>query len=707
MFFKNKVHVSGTRAFKRDVSFYWGEKIWLFIDYLQVYGALWNMGQSWGWPFIWIDWTKWTVWANFDYFSTTPNGATGGSSNSVIHKFGEMNNYIEYAFLFMIIPVVILVCVAISRRITRQYGKRYDVYEAGINYWALFFMQILYMPVCLAVSRLYYCENGVLSVDPTNACMEGQHLIMSVLGLVCTLPLFIGLPIYVYKCIHDVIIFEMSTDHEKRLQAWELEAIFGLDTFWDRSQLWLTSSFNRQGAFFRFNILVFKSYTLFVFLLFRFSMILQAIMFWIGTVYVFYLTLKLLPFRVKSSNLIACVLVGLLLINTTFALCNAFGVENSVMVASVESIWLLSFNSAGLFLILIVLALSLTGQFDRWPTSMTLKRISRSAKWPTMVKWLDTIEESNAVNLDVCLCPPETADIMALEESIRQLRKCWMDASSIGSVFTVILSDNLNKLMITHSVVSPNALRSKKYWDKEYLKSGREMFDSRHKKYNLWNEKKRKMQLKLFAVSALLGGKIVKKVHNYDRHLEGMPENIRRRLGEMMGQTTDNQTLEVREQWNSDEEYTALMNKITLLTARTEAALRDKEEVAEYARVLQSDEEKRKEQIDFLKQIDELTEIYEEWDMTICQFENKELPGGGGVQNEITEDWYTYRHVTANTLGTIRGKIIERVSGDSDDDSEDDADFNVTNNVSESQPLLDEAGDILNKSNDEDDGDMV
>ena len=41
MFFKNKVHTTGTKTFKRDVSFYWGEKTWLFIDYLQVYGALW------------------------------------------------------------------------------------------------------------------------------------------------------------------------------------------------------------------------------------------------------------------------------------------------------------------------------------------------------------------------------------------------------------------------------------------------------------------------------------------------------------------------------------------------------------------------------------------------------------------------------------------------------------------------------------------
>jgi hypothetical protein len=582
-----------------------------------------------------------------------------------------MDNYIEYSLMFMIVPVVILVCVAVSRRITRQYGKRNDVYEADIDYWVLFIMQVLYMPVCLAVARLYYCENGVLSVDPSNSCMEGQHLIMSVLGLVCTLPLFIGLPVYIYKCINDVVIFDMAADHEKRLQAWELEEIFELDTFWSRSQMWLMSSFTRPGAYFRFNILVFKSYTLFVFLFFRFNAMIQAAMFWIGTVYVFYVTIKLFPFRVRSSNLIAVVFVGLLLINSTFALCNSFGVENSVMVASVQSVWLLSFNSAGLFLILIVVGLSLTGQFDRWPTSMTLKRINRSSKWPAMVKWIDCIEEANAINLDVCLCPPETADIMALEEAIRQLRKCWMDASSIGSVFTVILSDNLNKLMITHSLVSPVALRSKKYWDKEYLKSGREMFDTRHKKFNMWNDKKRRMQLKLFAVSALLGSKIVKKVKNYDSQLDGMPENIRRRLGEMRGQSGEDHPLEVKEKWYSDEEHTTLMNRITMVTARTEAALRDKEEVAEYELALQSEEDKLKEQQELLKQVDELEDIYEEWDNTICQYENKELPGGSGVQNEITEDWYTYRHVAANTLDTIRGKIIVKMSAADSDDSDD------------------------------------
>ena len=620
------------------------------------------MGQSWGWPYIWIEWTKWSVWANLDYFSTTEHGATGGSSQSYIHKFGEMDNYMEYAFRFMLIPVILLLGVFISRRITAQYGVRYDIYEAGIEYWALFVLQVLYMPICLAVSRLYYCENST-------ECMVGSHLMISVLGLVCTLPLFIGLPVHIYKRIQGVIIFEMSTDHEKRLQAWELEEVFGLDTFWERSQLWLTSSFNRPGAYFRFHILLFKSYTLCVFLLLRFDVVLQAVMFWIGTVYVFYITLKLLPFRVRSSNLIAVVFVGLLLINSTFAMCNAFGVQNSIMVSSTESIWLLAFNSAGFFLILVVLGLSMTGQFDRWPTSMTLRRISRSYKWPTMVQWIDTIEEANAINLDVCLCPPETADILALEEAIRQLRKCWMNASSVGSVFTVILSDVLNRLMITHSIVCPDALRQKKYWDKEYLKSGREMFLTRHKKYNLWNEKKRRMQLKLFAVSALMGTKIVKKVNDYDRDMPGVPIDIRRRLGEMIGHSTEDQSLETKEKWYSAEEHALLLEKIAVLTARTEAALREKDEDLDddYARALQSDEDREKEQQEYQQQVDELMELYVQWDLTIDQYEKKELPGGSMVKSEFTEDWYTYRHVSANTSDIIRGKIIAKVSVDSDD----------------------------------------
>ena len=41
MFSKKKVHSSGAKTFKHNVSFYWGEKAWLFIDYLQIFGALW------------------------------------------------------------------------------------------------------------------------------------------------------------------------------------------------------------------------------------------------------------------------------------------------------------------------------------------------------------------------------------------------------------------------------------------------------------------------------------------------------------------------------------------------------------------------------------------------------------------------------------------------------------------------------------------
>jgi hypothetical protein len=41
MFSKKKVYSSGAKTFKHNVSFYWGEKAWLFIDYLQIYGVLW------------------------------------------------------------------------------------------------------------------------------------------------------------------------------------------------------------------------------------------------------------------------------------------------------------------------------------------------------------------------------------------------------------------------------------------------------------------------------------------------------------------------------------------------------------------------------------------------------------------------------------------------------------------------------------------
>ena len=630
-----------------------------------------NMAQSWGWPYIWVEWTKWAVWANLDYFSTTKNGSIGGSSQSVIDKFGEMDNYIEYAFIFMIIPVIIVILFLLSRLVTRKYGVRYDKYEPRIEFWVLLLLQLLYMPVCLALSRLYYCENGVASVDPSNDCLAGQHLIIVVLGLVFALPLYIGLPIYLYRRIRGVVIFDLSTDHEKRLQAWELEEIFQLDAFWERSQLWLTSSFNRHGAYFRFYIFLMKAYCLLVFLLFRFNSILQAIMFWLGTVYAFYTTLRLFPYRVLSSNLIAVVFVSLLLINSTFAMCNAFGVQNSVMVSSTESIWLLSFNSIGLFLILTVIGASLAGLFDRWPTYMTLKRINESAKWSTMAQWIDIIEEANSIDMDVCLCPPETADILALEEVIRQLRKCWMNASSIGSVFTVILSDHLNRLMITHARVSPNALRNKKYWDKEYIKSGREMFDTRHKKFNLWNEKKRRMQLKLFAVSALLGNRILKKDSNFGRIRPNEP------------------AVKAIENWHSKEEYEKLMSNISLLTARTEVALhcRAEEELNEndYTKALQSDEDKKKENDLFLKHIDDLMEIYKQWDDIIDKYENKDLPGGGDVNGDSTEDWYTYRHVIAESMDKFR----ERISENSPEVESDDTDeAPEVNNMMKTQPLM-------------------
>jgi hypothetical protein len=149
------------------INLFWKEKILVILDYLQIFGVIWNMANPWPWPYIWITWSKVLVLANIDLFSYSKHGSLGGgSANISIPKWGMMEGYLVYALIYSLIPFLIILSYYLMRPFFNTYGTRRILYRNPYMALVMFVSRILYLPATLAVSRIFYCEGntGYISI---------------------------------------------------------------------------------------------------------------------------------------------------------------------------------------------------------------------------------------------------------------------------------------------------------------------------------------------------------------------------------------------------------------------------------------------------------------------------------------------------------------------------------------------------------------
>lgn len=447
---------------KQVVGLFWSEKIWLLVDYLQLYGLLWNAANPWPWPYLWIHWTKWTVWSNIDYFSYSPEGAlNGGSGNVDISKWGQMDNYFIYAacFAFPMFIAFALFAFYLDKSYFLAYGSiRHKERQVYIKY-SLTAAHLLYLPVCLAVFRIYYCNSDteLLACDPSVACNSTGHIAALVLITLANAPLVAGLPYVTYRYTDAAVIYSLEADHEKRMQVWELMYMLDLDSAWLDGQMWMFSSFKRNFMFFRLEMLLLKFVSLVVFVFMRENLVSQAALLWLFFTAFSVRYLYHSPYRLVSTNAQLKVLMALLMANVSFGLMNAMGTESAVMVASVETIWLLSINVVGLLVILAMVVLSILNPFAAWPSDATLSGMQHNPNGGTVkkyVKWICCLHNYNRFRARWYTGTRSNVDINGLEELIRLLRKFWLSARAMGSLFAIPIGESLEDLLIMREHVA-------------------------------------------------------------------------------------------------------------------------------------------------------------------------------------------------------------------------------------------------------------
>lgn len=496
----------------------WFEKILIIADYCQLFGLLWIMAQPWPWPYLWSDYSQLVVVMNIDIFSTRSAGALVGRSSSLNPRWGSMDNYMQYALWFAIAQFVVFVSIIFLRRRGDRYGQISHDLRHRLIAILILISYLIYLPCALATFRLYYCEQDpyVLSADPNVQCFGTSHIIYFAVCSGLNLPVLFGLPYMIYRYISPTIIYSYETDHEKRLQVWEILQMLHLDDHWLQKQLWLTSSFTKFGAYYRLHMLILKAWMLVIFVFFRFDFRLQSVLATLTSLgfslyYGFGITTswkKLLPFRCMKSNLVMLLSFMLMVVNSIFGMFNAFGVRNAITVGSTESyfLWAFSASAAGLAVAIMVYQVAMSQVYD-WPSVHTLNRIWHNEELVAKVAyWVESMRESMLVKADFLLAAVEVADIDALEECIRVLRSCWLSARSVGSLFEVPLSEFLEELLYIHATRLPAALRKHPYWNNEYIKPEvRAVLHKRYYDHSIMAPKKRRVLFKLLAIRYMQG----------------------------------------------------------------------------------------------------------------------------------------------------------------------------------------------------------
>lgn len=399
------------------------------------------------------------VWfAYFVLLSSTSFSLDGSSSAVDISPWGEMSNYLLYGSLFALPMFLVIVgyCFYLEPFYFNEYGtNRTDSKHVFLKY-ALTAGHLLYLPTCLAVFRLYYCNptTDKLGCDPSVMCGSNQHIIALAAGTVFMLPLAVGLPIVTYKYIKQSVIYRIPVDHEKRLQIWEVSFMLGIDNKFVERQLWLTSSFNLSHVYFRFEMLLTKLAALCIFIFARADFGVQGALFWLLFAQFSVRYVSAYPYRSFSTNIMIKVLCALLLADVTFGLMNATGAQSAMLVASVETVWLLGINGIGALLLLAVVIVSILNPYATAPADTTLRGINDNAS-NAMIKvysrWVCLLHNYHRFRNNWYAGTRLNADIIGMEQLIQVLRRHWLIARSKGSLFETLLTEALEDLLIMKS----------------------------------------------------------------------------------------------------------------------------------------------------------------------------------------------------------------------------------------------------------------
>jgi ankyrin repeat protein len=415
-------------------------------------------------------------------------------------------------------------------RKAEAYAKNWRIYQPQILYIGVYLATLFYLPCTLALFRLYVCESGsgILSADRHVTCGSAEHIVITVFCSLVHLPVIILTPTALYIWTKELCVYDLSPDHEKRLQMWEILYLMDVTNEYADNCCWAISSFKRKSAYFRCHMLLLKLGLACVFVGCRQNLSVQALLCVILiSVFYGYYGLYRKTYRCWISSRMLTVAAVVLIVDTCFGFANSLGIKNFIMVASTESVVLLCVNVVGATALCVLLLLAFGCHRERikvllfncdvmlsqWPAFLTLRNIAESPRLHALcLQWVAALRKANAIQLEVMTASHALLDIDGLETAIRDLRAHWLCASAVGSVFTVALSETLEELLELHTEMRSKALRTVNHWDDSFIVLAEtHRFSHRHAHTLLMSDRKKRILTKLLALRTITSGAKINK----------------------------------------------------------------------------------------------------------------------------------------------------------------------------------------------------
>ena len=242
--------------------------------------------------------------------------------------------------------------------------------------------QLLYVPACLAFSRLYPCETLLagefagqsrLAVDPSFECGGAAHVLAIIVFTPFLVIWLVGVPAGIAYHVSSSLVFPPSKPHRhERFLRWkESEYAFGITLDWRREHMWMFSSFRRRWwhPYNRAIWYTLMGVNIMLFTVLRDRPALQASVFFV-VIFLWTVRMILLPaYRVGTSSALAFVVWAAASFNSIYSVVRANGVVSALTIDSEYFSFMQGVNLFLFTLAVIVLAVAASPAFT-WPRGL-------------------------------------------------------------------------------------------------------------------------------------------------------------------------------------------------------------------------------------------------------------------------------------------------------------------------------------------------
>lgn len=251
------------------------------LDFLQIYALLQSMALKWIWPKEWMDLTSWTflfnldLWDLFKYYTTYKNARDHVTDSSLF----PVSYGVWVGFWLVVVAILTLAGFGLNFLNKKRKTKFHYLKRAGIEGVGILAVQVLALPVGVALSRLFQCRPDDDKLDPMNdvTCWSNFHWLFVFFIFPLFAFAFIAFPAWLGYIIYLQVYAHAAEDHETFIRLKETEYSHGVDIIWALSRFYVFSSFRRRGVYFRPLVHVLKFFLVISFSAFFQNTFVQAV----------------------------------------------------------------------------------------------------------------------------------------------------------------------------------------------------------------------------------------------------------------------------------------------------------------------------------------------------------------------------------------------------------------------------------------------